>query len=141
MGKIEPRVFPENDRGIKGTRRTEIITHDSSMIDQNESLQVEFPNLGHDDIIFPGMVNLSFNIELSSMANLKRALASNMGRAIVKKLSRKFDRNVILGVPKKYTSLKSYIFVLRIDKSLNFVSVRQDLNLNFETKVSKIEQK
>ena len=40
----------------------------------------------------------------------------------------------ILDVPKKYTSLKSYIFVLRTDKSLNFVSfVRQDLNLNFDT--------
>ena len=35
---------------------------------------------------------------------------------------------------KKYTSLKSYIFVLRTDKSQNFVSfVRQDFNLNFET--------
>ena len=35
---------------------------------------------------------------------------------------------------KKYTSLKSCIFVLRTDKSLTFVSfVRQELNLNFET--------
>ena len=40
----------------------------------------------------------------------------------------------VRGIPKKYTSLKSYIFVLRTDKSLNFVLfVRQDLNLNFET--------
>ena len=38
------------------------------------------------------------------------------------------------GVPKKYTSLKSHIFELRTDKSLNFVPlVRQDLNLNFES--------
>ena len=39
------------------------------------------------------------------------------------------------GCPKKkYTSLKSYIFVLRTNKSLNVVSfVRQDLNLNFES--------
>ena len=35
---------------------------------------------------------------------------------------------------KKYTSLKSYSFVLRTDKSLNCVSfVIQGLNLNFET--------
>ena len=35
---------------------------------------------------------------------------------------------------KKYTSLKSYIFVLRTEKSLNCVLfVRQNLNLNFET--------
>ena len=39
------------------------------------------------------------------------------------------------GCPKKkYTSLKSYIFVLRTDKSLNYVSfIRQDFNLNYET--------
>ena len=40
----------------------------------------------------------------------------------------------IPGVPKKYTSLKPYIFVLRTHKTLNCMSsVRQDLNLNFET--------
>ena len=41
------------------------------------------------------MVNLSFNIELSSTVDPKRTLVSNIGRAIVKKLSVKFDGNVI----------------------------------------------
>ena len=41
---------------------------------------------------------------------------------------------ILRGVPKKYTDLKSYIFVLRTNKSLTFVSfVGQDLSLNFET--------
>ena len=44
------------------------------------------------------MTNLSFNIKLSSMANPKRALVSNIGRAIVKKLAVKFEGNEILGV-------------------------------------------
>ena len=44
-------------RGIKGTRRMEIVTHDPSTIGQNELLLVEFPNLARDDVNFPGTVN------------------------------------------------------------------------------------
>ena len=51
--------------------------------------------------------------------------------------------SILQGVPqKKYASLKSYIFVLTTDKSLNCASfVRQDLNLNIETQFFKIKQK
>ena len=59
---------------------------------------MRFPNLGINDVNVPGTMNLSFNIELSSMADLKRALVSNVGRAIVKKLAVKFEGNKILGV-------------------------------------------
>ena len=83
-------------RGIKRTRRTEIVTHDPSTIDQNELQLTEFPNLGSDDVIIPGTVILSFNTELSSKADRKRTLVSNLDRAIVKTLSVKFDGNVIL---------------------------------------------
>ena len=62
-----------------------IITHNASEIDQNELLLVRFPNLGNDDVIVPGTVNLYFNIELSSKADPNRTLLSNIGRAIVKK--------------------------------------------------------
>ena len=44
------------------------------------------------------MVNLSFNIELSSTADPKRALVSNIGRAVVKKLAVKFEGNEIMSV-------------------------------------------
>ena len=44
------------------------------------------------------MVNLSFNIELTSTADLKRTLVSNIGRAIVKKLAVKFEGNEIMSV-------------------------------------------
>ena len=43
-------------------------------------------------------MNLSFNIELSSTADLNRILVSNIGRAIVKKLAVKFEGNEIMSV-------------------------------------------
>ena len=57
-----------------------------------------FPNLGSDDVIVPGMANLSFNIELTSAVDANRTLVSNIGRAIVKKLSVKFEGNKIMSV-------------------------------------------
>ena len=68
------------------------------MQSQNQLLLVRFLNLGSDDISIPGKPNLSFNIELSSMADPKRALVSNIGRAIFKKLAVKFEANETLGV-------------------------------------------
>ena len=54
--------------------------------------------MGSDGAIVPGTANLSFNIELSSTADPKRAVVSNIGRAIVKKLVVKFEENEILDV-------------------------------------------
>ena len=68
------------------------------MIDQNQDLLVRFPSLGNDDVIVPGMANLSFNIELTSTTDLNRTLVSNIGRAIIKKLAAKFEGNEILSV-------------------------------------------
>ena len=48
--------------------------------------------------IIPGMANLSFNIELTSNIDANRTLVSNIGRAIVKKLAVKFERNEIMSV-------------------------------------------
>ena len=44
------------------------------------------------------MVNLSFNIELTSTADPKRTLISNVGRAIIKKLVVKFEGNEIMSI-------------------------------------------
>ena len=59
---------------------------------------MKFPNLGSDDVIVPGMANLSFNIELTSTADLNRTLVSNIGRAIIKNLAVKFEGNEIMSV-------------------------------------------
>ena len=56
------------------------------------------PNLDSDDVIVPGMANLSVNIELSSTADPKGTLMSNIGRAIEKKLAVKLVGNEILSV-------------------------------------------
>ena len=65
--------------------------HNPSEIDQNQLLLVRFSTLGNDDIIIPGMANLSFNIKLGSINDKNRMSASNIGRAIIKKLVVKFE--------------------------------------------------
>ena len=96
--KLNPEHSLRTAKGIKGTRQKVIVTHNPSKIDQAQLLLVRFPNLGNDDVIVPGMANLSFNIELTSTADPKRTLVSNIGRAIVKKLAVKFEGNEIISV-------------------------------------------
>ena len=83
---------------MKGTKQKVIVAHNPSEIDQHQELLVRFPNLGSNDVIIPGTANLSFNIELSSTADLNRTLVSNIGRAVVKKLAVKFEGNEIMSV-------------------------------------------
>ena len=82
----------------KGTRQKVTATHNPSEIDQTQELWLRFPNLGSNDVIIPGMANLSFNIELTSTVDANRTLVSNIGRAIVKKLAVKFEGNEIMSV-------------------------------------------
>ena len=77
--RLNPERSLRMPKGIKGTRQKVIVTHNPSEIDQAHELLVRFLNLGSDDIIVPGMANLSFNIELSSTADLNRTLVSNVG--------------------------------------------------------------
>ena len=91
--KLNPEHSLRTAKGIKGTRQKVIVTHNPSKIDQAQLLLVRFPDLGSDDVIIPGMANLSFNIELSSTVDANRTLVSNIGRAIVKKLAVKFEGN------------------------------------------------
>ena len=82
--KLNPTRSLRTPHGIKGMRQKIIITHNPNEIDQNQLLLVRFPNLGSDDVIVPGTANLSFIIDLSSTADPKTTLVSNIGRAIVK---------------------------------------------------------
>ena len=96
--RLNPECSLKMPKGIKGTRQKVIVTHNPSEIDLAQELLVRFPNLASDDIIIPGTANLSFNIELSFTADPKRMLVSNIGRAIIKKLTVKFDGNEIMSV-------------------------------------------
>ena len=96
--QLNPERSLRMPKGIKRTRQKVIVTHNPSEIDQNQELLVRFPDLGSDDVIIQGTANLSFNIELSSTADLNRTLVSNIGRAVVKKLAVKFEGNEILSI-------------------------------------------
>ena len=96
--RLNPECSLRTPKGIKGTRQKVIVTHNPSEIDQAQLLEVKFPNLGSDDVIVPGMANLSFNIELSSTVDPNRTLVSNIGKAIIKKLAVKFEGNEIMSV-------------------------------------------
>ena len=87
--KLNPEYSLRMPKGIKETRQKVIVTPNPSEIDQPQLLEVKSPNLGSDDAIIPGTVNLSFNIELTSTADPKRMLMSNIGRAIIKKIGNK----------------------------------------------------
>ena len=95
---LNPERSLRTPKGIKGTRQKVIVTHNPSEIDQAQGLLVRFPNLGSDDVIIPGTVNLSFNIELTSAIDANRTLVSNIGRAIIKKLAAKFEGNEIMSI-------------------------------------------
>ena len=96
--RLNPECSLRTPKGIKGTRQKVIVTHNPSEIDQAQELLIRFPNLGSDDIIIPGMANLSFNVELFSAVDTNRALVSNIGRAIMKKLAVKFEGNETMSV-------------------------------------------
>ena len=96
--QLNPERSLRTPKGIKGTRQKVIVTHNPSEIDQAQLVLVRFPNLGSDDVIIPGMANLSFNIELSSTVDANGTLVSNIGRAIIKKLAVKFEGNEILSI-------------------------------------------
>ena len=96
--RLNPEHSLRTPKGIKVTRQKVIVFHNPSEIDQAQELLVRFPDLGSDDIIIPGMANLSFNVELTSAVDANRTLVSNIGRAIVKKLAVKFEGNEIMSV-------------------------------------------
>ena len=96
--RLNPEHSLRTPKGIKGARQKVIVTHNLSEIDQTQELLVRFPNLGSDDVIIPGVANLSFNIELTSIIDGNRTLVSNIGSAIIKKFAVKFEGNEIMSV-------------------------------------------
>ena len=82
--RLNPEHSLRTPKGIKGPRQKVIVTHNPSEIDQAQELLVRFPNLGSDDVIIPGMANLSFNIELTSADDANRTLVSNIAGLLLK---------------------------------------------------------
>ena len=113
--KLNPERQFRTPRGIKGLRQNVVVTNNPSQIDQNQILNVRFPNLGSNDVIVPGSVRLAFNITLNTSKDattkdpkdLNRTLVKNVGRAIVKKLVVKFEGNEVLCID-DYDTLMCY---------------------------------
>ena len=82
--RLNPERSLRTRKGIEEIRQKVIVTHNPSEIDRNQLLLIRFPNSGSDDVIIPETANLSFNIELTSTADPKGTLVSNIGRAIIK---------------------------------------------------------
>ena len=96
--RLNPERSLRTPKGIKGTRQKVIVTHNPSEIEKDQELLVRSPNLGSDDVIIPGMANLSFNIKLTSAVDPNSTLVSNIGRAIVEKLAVKSEGNEVMSV-------------------------------------------
>ena len=75
--EISPTHSLRTHHGIKGTRQKVIATHNPSEINQNRLLLVRFLNLGSDDVIVPGTVNLSFKV----VRNLKTLVVGRLSTA------------------------------------------------------------
>ena len=58
--RLNPARSLRTPKGIEGIRQKAIVTHNPSVIDQNQDLLVRFPSLGSDDVVIPGTANLSF---------------------------------------------------------------------------------
>ena len=121
--RLNPERSLRTPKGIEGIRQKVIVTHNPSKIAQNQLLLVRFPNLGSDDVIIPGMANLSFNIELSSTADPNRTVVSNIGRAIIKRLAVKFEGNEIL-------SIDNIMMCLHVTKTNGKLSQKREMLSN-----------
>ena len=95
--KLDPMRTLKSPLGIKGTRQKVIITNTPSTIRQNEILRVSFPNLGPHDVIVPGTVRLTFDIELNS-EDPNRTIVNNLGRAIVEQIVIKLEGREIQSI-------------------------------------------
>ena len=96
--KLDPHFLARTAYGVKGNRQSFVVTNNPSSIDANELLTVRFPNLGANDVIVPGTARLAFNITLNGGTDTNRTVVNNLGRAIVKKISVKFEGSEVFSL-------------------------------------------
>ena len=95
--KLNPYRRVKHPMGIKGVRQSVVITNNPSVIDQNQILQVRFPNLGEHDVIVPGTARLSFTVSLDS-TDANRTLVQNVGQSMISKTTIKISGNEVTTV-------------------------------------------
>ena len=95
--KLNPQRRHKEPLGVKGHRKSIVITNNPSTIDAKQTLRVNFPNLGANDVIIPGSARLAFTISLTS-DDANATLVQNIGRAIVNRVTIKISGNEVLSL-------------------------------------------
>lgn len=96
--KLDPNRRLREPLGVKGIRQSVVITNNPSSIDQNQQLQVRFPNLGPNDVVVPGTARLAFTIAINASTDDASTVVQNLGRAILKKTTVKISGNEVISV-------------------------------------------
>ena len=94
--KLNPSRRMKTPRGIKGERKTIVITHNPSTIAAGQNLIVKFPPLGPDDVIVPGTVRLAFNLELEGGTDDNRTIYNNLARNLIKEINVRLQGHTIV---------------------------------------------
>ena len=79
--KIDPNRMPKQPFGLKAESTLQRITFTPSNANPGETLYVNIPKLSGNNVLVPGSVRLSFNIDVGGHAN--NTLVNNLGRNLV----------------------------------------------------------
>ena len=63
---LDPNRTNRSGGGFNAERQIIKLTNNPSTIDENQSLDIRFPNLSKDDVIVPGSVYLTFVLSVSN---------------------------------------------------------------------------
>lgn len=88
---IDPNRSSRIIRAQHFKRQHVVNTITPNSVKPGATLIVEMPKLGKNDMIVPGSVFLSFNMDISGTKDVKRSVVPNLGRKIVKKVGIKFE--------------------------------------------------
>ena len=70
------------------------ISHTPSTIDQNQDLEVRIPNLGENNVMVPGSLKLTFDLEITSSLNTRYSVNS-LAKALITQMSVNYEGNEI----------------------------------------------
>ena len=94
--KLTPHRRMKTPRGVKGERKTIVITHNPSTIAAGQNLIIKFPPLGPDDVIVPGSVRLAFKLELEGGSDDNRSIYNNLARNLIREINVRLQGHTII---------------------------------------------
>jgi hypothetical protein len=71
--------------GHKADRTRIVSTNNPSSIEQNQTLHVQFPNLGSNDVVVPGSSRITFDLAIDS-TDSDYTIVDNISRSLIKKI-------------------------------------------------------